>query len=369
MLENYIIFIAPFFIIPTLYLLFVNMTLEKQWNPTIEQYGDIQYFRNIERTKHFEIEEINIGIKSIDGYSFILKNETDSDLNAKRNGISTEFQTGNDEFDNRIYIISDIKSINNTFKDAKLQDLILSIFYDTTYGCTLTKIILENGRLWISLSAGKNVAPNNIDYISHTLLDRLSIINNILMKRLMKVPIPNDKSKLTYNKYTALSMSIFIYGILLYAAHSFYEIYHLDIDAEHILLLSTSISIAVIGMLLFLAIKTINKSSRTHTLLYNILIFAGLGIFSTSYFTISYANVFFDSSAQTEYTTTVIDKHSEHGKRRDSYWITIKTNDNITFNLPIGAGEYDNFNPSDKIKVIEHLGYFHAHWISDYKKI
>lgn len=369
MLDNYIIFIAPFFIIPTLYILFVNMTTEKQWSPTTEQYGDIQYFRSIERTKHFEIEEINIGIKSIDGHSFILKKETDSDLNAKINGISTEFQTGNDEFDNRIYIISDIKNINDTFKDAKLQNLILSIFYDTTYNCTLTKIFLENGKLWISLSAGKNVAENNVDYISHTLLDRLSIINNTLMKRLMRIPTKNDKSKLTYNRYTAFSMSIFIYGILLYAAHSFYGVYHIDIDVEHIFLLSTTTSIVVIGILLFSAIKKANKSSRTHILLYNILIFASLGIFSTSYFTISYANIFLDSSTQMEYTTTVIDKHSKHGKRSNSYWITVKNKDNKTFDLPIGSGEYDNFNPNDQIKVVEHLGYFHAHWISDYKKI
>lgn len=366
--ENYIIFIAPLFIIPILYMLLVNLTLEKQWNPTTEQYGDIQYFRHIE-TKKLEITDIHIGLRSIDDCSFILKNEDNYDVYAKKLRISNEYQVGTEEFDDRLYIISDAAELNSIFRDDELQDLILSVFYDTTYNCVTQKIFLENGKLWLSLSAGSSVTQNNVDYISQTLLDRLKLINIKVMQKLVKLNIQNDKSKKIDNKYSAVSTSLFIYGALLFAGHSLFGIRHIDIDFEYSLCISILATFIIIGCLSLLAIRSIKKSSRTHLILSYIFILGSLGTLSITNFTIRYANAFFDVSPQISYNTSVIDKHIHHGKRHNSYLATIKTQENKTIDLPMSASDYYEIKINDPINITERVGFFKIHWISTYTKI
>lgn len=349
----------------------IYLYLKKGTSSVNAQYGDIQYFLKVEKDKQL-VTEINIGLNSIDGFNLTLKNENTYDVYAKKVGVSNEFQVNNDEFDKYIYIISDIPEINNILTAQKTQDLILSIFYDTTYGCKVTQINLEDGRLYISLSTTfkKIVKITDIDYISHSLIGRLSILNDELVKALIKLPIPKNNLVLSYKKGLALSGSIFIYGVILIFTHSLYGIYHIDIDTIHTLWLTALTSITIISMFLLSTIRFLNNSSITHLLLIKILILSGFGISLTSYFTINYANAFFDLSPQISYNTKVINKYTKCYRNAGcSYWLTTTTNENKIFDFPASYSKYNDINVDDHINVFEHKGYFNIHWISDYKKI
>lgn len=291
---------------------------------------------------------------------------------AKKFGVSNEFQVKNNEFDKEIYIISDTPEINNILTIQKVQDLILSIFYDTIYGCKVTQISLVDGELSISLSTTfkKIVRHPDVENISNALIERLSFLNDELVKALIKIPTPKNNLVLTYKKWLALSGSIFIYGVILIFTHSLYGIYHIDIDTMHTLWLTALTSITIISMFLLSTIKFLNKSSMTHLLLIKTLILSGVGVSLTSYFTIKYANAFFDLAPKISYNTKVINKYTKCYRNAGcSYWLTTTTNGNKIFDLPASHSKYNDINIDDYINVFEHKGYFNIHWISDYKKI
>ncbi|MEQ1790174.1 MAG: hypothetical protein ABL857_07010, partial [Rickettsiales bacterium] len=87
-----------------------------------------------------------IGVVSKSNVQFMITKEKSSDRTLKKLGISSEFQTGDSEFDHKFYICCDNNEINKSIAlSNETRNLIKEIFQEYDIEC----LIHSKGKLWV----------------------------------------------------------------------------------------------------------------------------------------------------------------------------------------------------------------------------
>ncbi|WP_419769985.1 MAG: hypothetical protein ACNI3C_11700 [Candidatus Marinarcus sp.] len=160
---------------------FIYILPKKSWKGIDETYNDISYKYKIISHKG-KVMRLLLGINGIEGYDYSLKKENSIDRFFKRIRISYEFQSGNIEFDDSIYIISDDTYLHHQLsKNQEITNIILKILsFDNTYNCKIMQIHNKVGQLWIEFKPSKEFDRNIISKISSQFIPLLVNFNNEL---------------------------------------------------------------------------------------------------------------------------------------------------------------------------------------------
>ena len=158
--------------------------INASWKGTRKKYKGKSYKYNIINYKN-KVIKIALGIDAIEGYDYALKKESFIDRFFKKIGISNEYQTGNAEFDNNVYIVSDDDYLNNQLSsNEEIIKIILKIFsFDGNNKCKIKKIRHCSGQLWIEFKTKGKVEDNIVSKIAPKFIPLLENFNNELKKK------------------------------------------------------------------------------------------------------------------------------------------------------------------------------------------
>ena len=88
-----------------------------------------------------------------EGYDYSLKNETSIDRFFKFVGLANEYQTGNKDFDDLVYVVSDNSKLHQQISlNHKITDSVVEIFKaGKNYKYKVKEIRNNSGRLWVKM--------------------------------------------------------------------------------------------------------------------------------------------------------------------------------------------------------------------------
>jgi hypothetical protein len=90
--------------------------------------GDATVHVHITRDKHKTVRGVRLAVDVADRFRFLLRPESSLDRIAKRFGIAQEWQTGDESFDARIFILSEDPALLETLStDKELRSLIATL--------------------------------------------------------------------------------------------------------------------------------------------------------------------------------------------------------------------------------------------------
>ncbi len=325
------------------------------------KYKQIKYFQNISRnSKSKKINHFDIGfeVKLHIMFTFYLENENDHFF--KRLGLSNEFQTGDIDFDRKIYIACDHPFLldilkNNEVVRQSIKNLFLNGF---------TRIYSDGNVLWANKLIHRE--PNNNE--KDLLFDLLNQFNAL------DSSIPNRFTDQFFWK--AVVVQGLTWSIAASAIGSFFE-YFFRLEngyLENFKLYQYGIIAAIALFIIFfgLTFLFLKGSSRGHKIIIESAILLLIGLPTLGFQVISDLNKSLDQSNPEIYLkkiiTTEAHKHTYHRRGRTRTWYTYhiiidNSKDNfIPHSFEVNFSTYQQASYAKQLEIDVAKGWLNIKW-------
>lgn len=266
---------------------FLFKRYEKNWEAHTHNFQGRNYIRGsriFENGFYIGCEE-----KSDLNIDFSIKKEIFIDKLFKFLGVSIECQINNIQFDDKFYIVTDDKNICNYLKNNKNLQEELSKLLEICEENSLkfTAFYFKGNRLWVHILKDKQEAIEKLIPILFNITD---IFNND-SEEIRKTVVKNE-STFKISILLSISSAIIITAtcLFIYEIHSF-KIYEVNLWA--LVKLSIIPATTILLILIFIVIKVLGKSSKTHLVLIEFLILGYLGLIIISYEILKEININF----------------------------------------------------------------------------
>ncbi len=312
---------------------------------------------------------LKIGIAAPEGYNFSLKKEASIDKFFKKIGISAEYQTGDSEFDNEIYIASDDSHLHKQLTHNKaLLSFLKTQFKTQTSDGSVKEITGSPGFLMLQLNVPNHIDGTNIVEIARKYVPILYELSRLLSS----TPSPATKKDPFIFKaiiILGISSALAINGMVQFFRISYDEI-PFTIDRWNLFYDSILAGSVITLILAITAIALLKRSARAHLVLIEIFFIGFLGSISTSYAGLRDANMEFDASNTQEYQVKVLDKWTSRSRRSTSYFIKTKdwTGEDPMRKTSISSDFFKTIDKGTELKVTQKTGYLNYRWIESIEK-
>ncbi len=314
-------------------------------------------------------------IPCVSALQFSARQERQKDKWAKRLGISYEFETGSQQFDQQTYLASitqeDAEIIG---KDSAMMSEIRGLIFSKQDVDVITRrnlIICDGKHLYLEIHLLKDSPIQQVNALAARFLPRLRTLANLLQSQkretahFWKVPAQRNTAI-----FLAMSLALATWGGLEAA-----RFFILDKNAlfSPISLMPEASIISALALLTFilLAFRFIKKSARRHLVLIDIVIFGGLGLLFTVYGLLYDFNSMSDSSEPTIASYQVVDKYSvkhrgRKGRTYYTYHINLKDAEYpIDSPMKIDHDFYDTICKTDWVSFTIRDGRLHKPWLEN----
>jgi len=325
------------------------------------------------------IIRIFYGIEYNSNVSIIFKRENLFDKLLKLAGLCKEFETGDDSFDSKVFVVSDDhKAMLNLSANESLRDLIISILYqtklvedsdsietklslaDTDIRFKVLSITLAKGVIWVEIGGGK------LDEFDSSVADRLSTKLRKIAGEYKALTSPiSTKNYSIYRILQGVQSGFLIFIGSYFLLSNFIEsIFDTASLVSYGFTIKYSIIAVICYLLLFSVISTIylKRSPFLPIVLRDLFI---IGTFSASLsmpVLIRALNIGMDTSIGEKQVVRVIDKHCS---RRSKHIEVIDWRDpckSLDFN--VGTTVYSNCQIGSTIELKVHNGFFKDPWVN-----
>ncbi|HOY70709.1 MAG TPA: hypothetical protein PL131_08385 [Methylotenera sp.] len=319
-----------------------------------------------------------IEIPCLTTLQFSARQELQKDKWAKRLGVSYEFETGSQPFDEQTYLASitqEDAEIIGTNKEiiAEIRDLIFKN-QDINIVAKRTMLICDGEHLYLELHFKKDSAKKDINVLAAYYLPKLNALANHLecykreSQHFWKVPAQRNTAI-----FLAISWALATWGGL--EAIRFFIVDKNALFSPLSLMPEASIlAIFLLLALLFFAFRLIKKSARRHLVLIDILIFGGLGLLFSVYGMLYDLNLMKDYSKASIVNYQVASKYSESHrgrKGRTYYTYHFKLNnavEPVESTIKVGHDFYNEIAEGDFITFTIRDGYLNKVWLEKLEK-
>lgn len=304
-----------------------------------------------------------LGLPLKRGSRFKIHPELPLDKLLKSLGFSTELQTGNVQFDRKVYLESDAEVLAEEIRDnPRAQEIIIALFKD------LAEKIVADGE-WLEVHYYGEKRDHNLS--ADLLIELGKFFDSVPSKRYGLFRDPNF--------YKAASFEFMITGYAFYGGISLIQWFRNStiIDAGGLIKGALVLSIFLITALILLNRTIFSKSSRGHKILVENFFYILLGVPIASFFLLSDLNQSLDSSQPESYDVRVIGRrHRFYGRnlftgrlsssyRWRPYYLRVDLSPlkgyNFSKSIKVSWKNYSNSSGSVNIEVGR--GYFNQRYI------
>ena len=342
------------------------------WKGIPGRAGELPYqYKVVKNDK--AINELIIGIDAPDGYDYLLKHENTVDRFFKAIGVSVEHQTGNEAFDDKVYIVSDNRQFQRQLTaNGPIVDGMLKIFnFGRTYHCRVQEMRHYSGRLWIKFSTEHRFNERRIPALASRIVPSLHTI----VDELQRIPLTASagwkdpfafKAALLLAASSALAVNG---GIQVY--RFVYTTYPVTMDTDRLFHDALLLGGGIVAALLVFSFFYVGRSARAHLVFLELLIVGSFGAVLTAYEQLNDLNMEMDASTGKAYETMLARKHAIHSRRSSTRYYAYLSD----WHHPAGLIEvkipgslYHAIMPGDQLVVTEKSGYYRYRWIEKIEK-
>lgn len=344
---------------------FLLKKYEKNWEATSYDFQSRNYIGGI---RIFE-KGFYIGceVKSDLNIDLSIKKENFIDKLFKYLGVSIECQINNIEFDNKFYFVTDNKNICNYLRNNKNLQEELSKLLEICEEDSLkfNGFHFKGNRLWVHILKNKEESIKKLIPILFNITD---IFNNDLEE--IKKTIIKTESTFKISILLSISSAIVITAtcLFIYTTYSF-KIY--EVNVWDLIKLSFIPATMILLILIFIIIKVLGKTSRTHLVLIEFLIFGYIGLIVIFYEILKEININFDTSLPHTFITKIVNKEINHSRKGPTtYYLYLSEWENLKIKkkIKISGSTYKKYENNDIVKIYIKKGRLNVEWISEIEK-
>ena len=347
---------------------------DASWSGRSYKYNNQEYECKI-IPKKFGTAEVLLGIQGLPNYEFSLKRESKYDKFFKSVLISREYQTGNKEVDDQIYIISEDEEFNTQLSNNnKLLEAMVKIFnYKDKWNFKFSEVKNYSGRIWIRFKAPNGFKQSEIPKMANYFIPLLNEVNQNIEEK------ADEKIKLWKDRFTIIAVIILAIstGLAFNGLAHLLRIYFIKIpftiDFKPLLYDSIIYGVAIIIFLLLAAILLLKRSARTHLVMIELSMIGFFGAVSSAYSGLHDYNIEFDKSASVTHEVSVLNKHSYRSRRsiQRSYYVKVDdwTSNESTKRIRVSQTFYQNVEIGDELIIQQNSGALNYRWVKSMEKI
>ncbi len=344
---------------------FLFKRFEKNWEAYTHNFQGRNY---IQGSRIFE-NGFYIGCegKSDLNIDLSIKKENFIDKLFKFLGVSVECQINNIEFDNKFYLVTDNKNICNYLKNKKNFQEELSKLLEICEEDSLkfNGFHFKGNRLWVHILKNKEESVKKLIPILFNITD---IFNNDSEE--IKKTIIKTESTFKISILLSISSAIVITAtcLFIYTSYSF-KVY--EVNVWDLIKLSFIPATTILLILIFVIIRILGKSSRTHLVLIEFLIIGYIGLITIFYEILKEININFDTSLPHTFITKIVNKEINHSRKGPTtYYLNLSEWENLKIKkkIKISSSTYKKYENDDIVKIYIKKGRLNVKWILDIEK-
>lgn len=348
-------------------------SVEARWHGEIGEANGVRYRWDLRNWDEIAFE-LRIAIDGVRGFDFGIKPEYGFDRLFVALGISRELQVGREDFDRRVYIMSEDSLLRDALAAGPRlrSDLVALLDECAILGVTLWSMRCQSGRLWLRLrpvSLTATEAAPDVARLADALVPHLQRIAGHLSH------LRPERFKAIRDRYARIGwiVSSVGFGLLAYGAAMFLRgsfTAPITVDRTQLVLQALLLAAFVLSGLIGMTIIALGRTSRAHVILIEIVITGGIGASLAATANLRDVNMDFDSSPAQVMELAVVGKASSRGRRSTSYFLQVKDwtgRDKDTFHFSVGSIDYAEAIPfRTKIRVKQRAGALGVRWIEDF---
>jgi hypothetical protein len=314
------------------------------------------------------ITGVKIGVGAPFKVRFVLRTEGFIDRLGKWLAVAREYQTGDAAFDERVYVLSDDRSLVDTLAfDAQLREHVLAVLSDET----VKAIHCNAGVLWVEARAPDGADKDDSDAVVATGLARAIGADLLGMRERLRSLVAGEwtpardpyvsREAVFYGISVALAVAaiacfFWSYGHGLPRMLVFDQTERLAAGVAFVLWLGGSIA----------AFMLMGGSSRAHLVLIEILITATPSAWFVARTAFAEYNIHADVTESRSYVAQVTDRHIARGRRgRRSYYLVFDQwpDPRIETRLRVSSTLYARFPEGSCVRVGLRTGRLRDPWL------
>ncbi len=341
------------------------------WKGTPASAGESSYQFKVHQGKYGPVG-FRIGIGGPQHMDFTLKPESWYDRLFKRIGITSEYQVGESEFDEMIYILADnpVLCEELSYNDA-LRQAALAIFKSGSGNKSrISRIRCMHGRLWVEYKVKSGFDTAQITDVAETVVPMLESMTGILESKTVLSGIRDHKDKFVYRAAILLSLStgMAINALVQTLRFIFFHV-PFTVDLQSLIFDSFKAGAVLVSVLIMLAFILLGRSARTHLVLIELVLVGFAGATGSAFFALRDMNMELDSGAGEQFIVEVRNKKITRGKSTTYYlfvedWI----DPDATRKVTVDGSLYRSVGIGDAMQVQQHPGHFGYRWVSRFEK-
>ena len=340
------------------------------WRPESFAAG-LQYKHSRKKSK---ITSVDLGIACHKLASFSLKRQSWLDNFFKRIGVSNEFETGDQAFDDLVYLVSDNKTLHRALANSSAFRSAVKTIMDFGVASKLEarEIQCRNGRLWATFKAGSDYSEGQISTVAKALVKEFeTLVNSVQEVATVSGPRWADPFVIKAAFLLAISSGLAINGGIQYFRIHFGK---LPFTLDYSLIADDALAYSVVFILAFvgIALYWLGRSARTHIVLIELMTIGALGVFLSIATEMRDINIEMDAASPQIFETQVERKYTTSGYRRGTkHYLVVKDwrCDCGTYRMRVPAFIYRSVSEQGKIQLVQHQGYLGYPWVSQIRAL
>lgn len=366
-------FAFGFITVSGFFIYFLQKKINARWKGKLASSNGVPYQFDITKTKIKSTAFIRIGIDAKDGYDFLFKEESWIDRIFKYIGLSVEYQVGDKEFDDLIYVASDNAFFHQQITDKfEITDAVVQISkIVATFNCSLKEIRSQGGQLWVRVKTKKDFEKNNSNSLYSEVVSQLSKISDAL------VELPENPHEFLKDPFVfkaalilALSSALFVNGMIQLLRIEVIEV-PFTIDVSNLALDSVLIGSIIILILIASSVLLLRRSARAHLIIIELVLVGYLGAVSTSFAELRDINMELDTSKGTPHQVNILNKTSTRGRSSSSYYVYVPNwnGKSGSIKVEVSSELYNNVSVGNQLLFVQKKGYLNYRWVESIEKI
>ncbi|MBK8185964.1 MAG: hypothetical protein IPK77_01160 [Cellvibrio sp.] len=335
--------------------------------------------------RNSRVEEILLGVSVGNQFNFTIKHEVFLDRFFKKLGVSNEIQTGDEEFDNSIYVVSDDKGFHAKLVESTVFRCAIKKLFQSGLlrKSSVEKLECRDGRLWVVLTTDDEIAETNLEY---EVIDSIVPILRSLAEELGNLKILSRKFYRERFFKKSFVIDCIIAGMIIYPVSQFLTTtypFPYFYNNSDLYIHAAILAIILLVMLVLGVVFWMKNSSRAHVVILELLLIGAISSFGSSYYILRYANMhLIDEKVNVietrlvEYKIKLIERNKFKPWRKKRYYkeyslafLDWTCNCSKMITLDVSENIYEKFIQYQKFKVHLHTGYFGYKWVSSIQPV
>lgn len=321
----------------------------------------------------YGIEGVHVGVEVPDRVRFRLQPESRFDRRAKQLGLATEWQVNDAEFDNNIFVVSDdpifLAALNNDRELRKHSFALMKAFGGATIRCSAGCLWVETKPELGAHSQGhpERIAERVVNRALKLLLaikDRLQAITSTAWS-----PARDRSARAELVLYVLLEVLGLAGIVAFFFSGGSGENRQLLFTNTSLWTIGITLAIAAVGIPAFVALM--RKSSRTHLLLFEIVVVGIPGVAGLAFAGTCWVNRHEQTMPAVQQIVQIQDRYVTTGRRRrkNHHLVVGWLDPRIDKEFGVSAMVYHQYDTTRCARVTWHHGYLNDPFLSGMRPV